>query len=242
MRVPDAADVVEYYLGNGPSLAWLLVVNATAFLVGVSFYAHSDPSLADVPTLLYPLFGDSPVALALVTLSLATLLPTLGDRVRDAPINRPLAYLHTLAFVWLVKYGVWTVLALNLRVDLYLGFSGPALWDYWGIVLTHLLFVVEAFVVPYYGRTTPGALAVATVALLVNDVVDYGFGFYALLASAGLAEPLGLGVGPLFPPLRYDPLGTVLPAATVLLTVVVVALAGRLFDRLDEPARPDPRR
>jgi uncharacterized membrane protein YpjA len=233
MRVREAAgEVLEYYLGNGPSLVWLLVVNATAFLVGVSFYVHSDPSLADVPTLLYPLFGDSPAALALVGISLATLLPNLGRPVREAPINRPLAYLHTLAFVWLVKYGVWTALALNLRLDLYLGFSGAALWDYWGIVLTHLLFVAEAFVVPYYGRTTRGALAFSLVALLVNDVLDYGFGLYALLDALGLAAPLGLGVGPIHPPLRYDPLGTVLPAATVLLSVLSVALAGRLFDRL----------
>jgi len=233
MRVREAAgEVLEYYLGNGPSLVWLLVVNATAFLVGVSFYVHSDPSLADVPTLLYPLFGDSPAALALVGISLATLLPNLGRPVREAPINRPLAYLHTLAFVWLVKYGVWTALALNLRLDLYLGFSGAALWDYWGIVLTHLLFVAEAFVVPYYGRTTRGALAFSLVALLVNDVLDYGFGLYALLDGLGLAAPLGLGVGPIYPPLRYDPLGTVLPAATVLLSVLSVALAARLFDRL----------
>jgi uncharacterized membrane protein YpjA len=232
VRVPDGvADVVEYYLGNGPSLTWLLVVNGVAFLVGVSFYVHSDPSLREVPTLLYPLFGDSPAALALVTVSLATLLPNLGRPVREAPVNRPLAYLHTLAFVWLVKYGVWTALALNLRLDLYLGFSGAALWSYWGIVLTHLLFVAEAFVVPYYGRTTRGALAFALVALLVNDVLDYGFGLYAVLDATGLGAALGVA-GPIYPPLRYDALGTVLPAATVALSVGSVALAAVVFDRL----------
>jgi uncharacterized membrane protein YpjA len=189
--------LVEYYLGNGPSLVWLLVVNATAFLVGVSFYVHSDPSLRDVPTFLYPLFGDSPAALALATLSLATLLPTLGLPVRDAPQNRPLAYLHTLAFVWLVKYGVWTVVAL---------------WNYWGIMLTHALFLVEAAVIPRFGRTTRGALVFALGLALVNDVYDYGFGFY--------------------PPLRYDATETLLPAITVGLSVGSVLLAARLFDRL----------
>jgi uncharacterized membrane protein YpjA len=203
--------VVQYYLGNGPSLGLLLVANGLAFLVGVSFYVHSDPSLRDVHTFLYPLFGDSPTALALGTLSLATLLPNLGNRVRDAPVNRPLAYLHTFAFVWLVKYAVWTVVALNLRPDLYLGFSGAALWDYWGIVLTHLLFVGEALLIPYYGRTTRGALVAALLALLVNDVYDYGFGFY--------------------PPLRYEP-GLVLPAVTVALSGLSVLLAARALDRL----------
>jgi uncharacterized membrane protein YpjA len=231
LPVPEGlAEIAEYYLSNGPSLAWLLVANATAFLVGVRFYVDSSPSLREVPTLLYPLFGDSPMALALATLSLATLLPNLGRPARAAPTNRPLAYLHTLAFVWLVKYGVWTVLALNLRVDLYLGVSGAALWDYWGIVLTHLLFLAEAAAIPYYGRTTPGALGLALVALLVNDLVDYGFGLYALAEAAGLAGPLGL-VGPLYPPLRYEALGTVLPAATVALSVATVGLAAVAFER-----------
>ncbi|WP_152042058.1 DUF1405 domain-containing protein [Salinigranum salinum] len=203
---------VQEYLGNGPSLVTFLALNASAFLVGVSFYVHSDPSFADLPTFLYPLFGDSPTALALATLSIATLLSNLGRPVSDAPVNRPLAYLHTLAFVWLVKYGLWTALALNLRPDLYVGFSAAALWDYWGIMFTHLGFVVEAFLIPHYGRTTRGALGFALVALLVNDVFDYGFGYY--------------------PPLRYEP-GVVLVVATVALSFLSVALAARVFGRLD---------
>jgi len=207
----DGGRYLEYYLGHAPSLSTLLVANGLAFLVGVSFYVHADPSLADLPSLLYPLFGDSPTALALVTLSLATLLPTLGTPVSDAPANVPLAYLHTFAFVWLVKYGLWTVVALNLHPELYVGFSGAALWDYWGIMLTHALFVVEAFAIPYYGRTTGRALVVALAALLVNDAFDYGLGYH--------------------PPLRYEP-GLPLLLATVLLSVGAVVLAHRHFDRL----------
>ncbi|ELZ82510.1 hypothetical protein C453_15533 [Haloferax elongans ATCC BAA-1513] len=203
---------VEYYLGNGPSLVVFLVLTGSAFLVGVSFYVHSDPSLSDLPTFLYPLFGDSPTALALLTLSAATLLPNLGRSVSDAPVNRPLAYLHTLAFVWLVKYGIWTFVALNLRPDLYVGFSGAALWDYWGIMLTHLGFLVGAYLVPRYGATTRGALAFALTLALVNDVFDYGFGYY--------------------PPLKYDA-GLLLAGITVALSFVAVALAARAFDRLD---------
>ncbi|WP_142859193.1 DUF1405 domain-containing protein [Salinigranum halophilum] len=203
---------VQEYLGNGPSLVTFLALNASAFLVGVSFYVHSEPSLVDLPTFLYPLFGDSPTALALATLSFVTLLSNLGRPVREAPVNRPLAYLHTLAFVWLVKYGLWTAVALNLRPELYVGFSVSALWNYWGIMFTHLGFVIEAFLIPHYGKTTRGALAFALVALLANDVFDYGFGYY--------------------PPLRYEP-GLVLPALTVALSVLAVALASRVFDRLD---------
>jgi uncharacterized membrane protein YpjA len=83
-------------------------------------------------------------------------------------------------------------------------------------MLTHLLFVVEAFAIPYYGRTTDRALKVALVALLVNDVFDYAFGYH--------------------PPLRYDP-GIPLILATLLLSVGAVYLADRVFDR---PERFDP--
>jgi uncharacterized membrane protein YpjA len=211
-RRPIPERYVQYYLGNGPSLVWLLVANGVAFLVGVSFYVHSEPALRDLPTFFYPLFGDSPTALALATLSLATLLPHLGRPVTAAPKNRPLAYLHTLAFVWLVKYGLWTVVALNLRPDLYVGFSGAALWDYWGIMLTHAAFLVEAYLLPYYGSTTRGALLFALGALLVNDAFDYGLGYY--------------------PPLRYEP-GVALVVLSVGLSVAAVLLADDAFERLD---------
>lgn len=215
LRRPVPDRWVQYYLGNGPSLGWLLLVNAAAFLLGVSFYVHSDPSLRDVSSLLYPLFGDSPTALALATLSFATLAPRVGKRVSAAPTNGLLAVIHTLAFVWLVKYGVWTAVALNLRPDLYVGFTPDLLWEYWGIMLTHLFFLVEAVAIPYYGKTTTAALALALTLALVNDVYDYGFGFY--------------------PPLRYEA-GALLAGITVALSFGSVALAAWMFDRRGEEA------
>jgi Predicted membrane protein len=142
----DAEDLVphrlaEYYLGNAPSLIWLLFADAVGFLVGVRYYVETIPA---VPTFLWPLYGDSPTAMAFFALSLATLLPHLGEKVAEAPVNRPLAYLHTLAFASLVKYGLWTFLALNLHPELYFGFGLDALYSYWGILLTHLGFVAAA--------------------------------------------------------------------------------------------------
>lgn len=207
LRRPVPERYAESYLSHGPSLVALLTVTATAFLVGVRFYVDTMPA---VPTLIWPLYADSPTAIALVTLSLATLLPNLGCRLRTAPINRPLAYLHTLAFVWLVKYGLWTAVALNLRPMRYFGFTASALYDYWFIIGTHLLFVVLAFAILHYGQTTRGALGVALSLLLVNDMVDYGFGLH--------------------PPLRYEP-GVVLSTLTVGLSVSVVVLAAWQFER-----------
>ena len=214
LRLPNRW--ADAYLGRAPSLTWLLVVNATAFLVGVAFYAVPNRefglALAEVPTFVYPLYADSPTALALATLSLGTLLPNLGSSPGEASQNLPLAYLHTFAFVWLVKYGVWTVVALLVRPDLYV-FGPEPLWAFWGITLTHALFVVEAGLLPRYGATTRGALALSLVAMLGNDAADYLFGFH--------------------PPLRYDP-GVGLALLTVGFSVLSVWLAARSFDRLDD--------
>ncbi|WP_137284790.1 DUF1405 domain-containing protein [Halorussus salinisoli] len=198
------------YLEDGPNLAWLLAVNVLAMLVGVQFYVETLP---EVPVYLWPFYADSPAALFLVTLSLVTLLPNLGRSLDDAPTNRALAYLHTLAFAWLVKYGVWTFVSLNLGFSAYFGppWNPDAFWSYWFIVVTHLGFVAEAYVLPYFGATTRGALATTLVALLANDAIDYLFGLH--------------------PPLRYEP-GLLLPAATVALSVTAVAAAASVFDRL----------
>ena len=207
-RRPLPYRYAEAYLSDGPSLIALLVVTSTAFLVGVRFYVDTMPGVLTLPSRVY---ADSPTAIALVTLSVATLLPNLDRRLREAPTNRPLSYLHTLAFIWLVKYGLWTAIALNLRPGLYFGFGPSALYDYWFIIGTHLLFVVLAFAVLHYGRSTRGALALGLVLSLLNDTVDYGFGLH--------------------PPLRYEP-GWVLLAVTVGLSVGVVALAAWQFDPL----------
>jgi uncharacterized membrane protein YpjA len=209
----------ERYLGTAPNLVALLGINALAFLVGVGFYATATEPygrrLAEVPTLLYPLYADSPTAIALATLALATLLPALGRPLDDAPVNRPLAYLHTLAFVWLVKYGLWTGVALVRRPDLYLA-APDALWAFWGITLTHLLFVPEAFLLARVGRTTRGALWLSFALLLANDVLDYALGYH--------------------PPLRYDP-GLLLAGLSVALSALAVWLATRAFVPLDGAGR-----
>ena len=192
----------RYYLEAAPSLSVLVFGHAVLTLVGLRFYV--DRGLAEVSTFLWPLFADSPTATALATLSFATLLPNLGRRADAAPTNRPLAYLHTVAFVWLVKYGLWTVLALNIGFSAYF----PDLFGYFGVVLSHAGFVAVAYLIPRYGTTTRGALATALVLSLANDLLDYGFGLH--------------------PPLRYDP-GLALPVLTVVLSVAAVGLAWLAF-------------
>jgi uncharacterized membrane protein YpjA len=211
----------EYYLGNPPSLVWLLIANVAAVLVGVRYYVETLPT---VFTFAWPLYADSPAAVLLAALSIATLLPNLGRRVQDAPMNVPLAYLHTLAFVWLVKYGLWTALVLNLQFSMYY----PELWGYFGILITHLLFVGEAYLIPHYGSTTRGALLLSLVLLFLNDFVDYWIGD---IFGCVLGSPLGRC--DLYPPLHQEP-GVVLSILTVALSVISVALAAHAFDRFDQ--------
>lgn len=205
------------YLEQSPSLLWLLGANLVAVLVGVRFYVEE---MVEIHTFLWPIYLDSPVAVLLMALSLTTLLAFLGEDVRRATVNRPLAYLHTLAFVWLVYTGIWTVAALLIGFETYV--SDPraafALFGFVGIVITHLLFVLEAMLIPHYGRTTRGALAFAGIALGANLVADYWFGYH--------------------PPLEYDP-GIALPAISIAIAVGTLLLAARTIPPY-EPAGRSP--
>ncbi|GAB7008494.1 hypothetical protein JCM31271_04370 [Halorubrum trueperi] len=204
------AAFAEELLGTPRSLAVVLAFTAFMFAVGVGYYA---PTAADVPPWLWPLYADSAVAVALGGLVLLTLVPTVrdaGSAVDDAPTSRPLAYLHTLAFVWLVQFGLWPLVSLNLAFGEYV--AAPDAWIYyWGVLGTHLCFVGLALLFPAFGRTTRGALTLALALGVVNVVIDYGIGYH--------------------PPLLYEP-GALLASATLTLAVVAVALASHSFRRL----------
>lgn len=201
--IPEA--YAREYLEHAPSLVWLIAANLVAVLVGVRYYVEDLPA---VNTFLWPLYIDSAVAVLLMALSLTTLLPSLGTDIQNATTNRILAYLHTIAFVWLVKFGLWTIAVLLIGWDHYY----PAVWAFFGILVTHALFVVQAYLIPHYGRTTRGALLTALGLALLNDVVDYGFGYH--------------------PPMEYEP-GPGVITVSVALSIVAVIMAGRAFDRFD---------
>lgn len=196
----------RYYLENPLSHLWLVGLNFLTLLVGIDFYVETMPKFTPF---LWPFYTDSPAATFLMVLSLVTLVVNLGKPLEETPQNRVLAFLHTLAFVWLVKYGLWVSVALNLGFSHYY----PEIWAYWGIMFAHLGFTAEAFFIPHYGKTTKEALAVTFGLGLLNDVLDYGFGLH--------------------PPLRYDP-GLALPLMTAALTVFAVGLAAWRFDRLEK--------
>ncbi|TKX43813.1 DUF1405 domain-containing protein [Halorubrum sp. SD690R] len=204
------AAIAEELLGTPRSLAVVCAFTAFMFAVGVGYYA---PTADEVPVVLWPLYADSAVAVALGGGVLASVVPTVrrgGSVTADAPTSRGLAYLHTVAFVWLVQFGLWPLVSLNLAVGQYV--SAPdALIYYWGVIGTHLLFVGLALLFPAFGRTTRGALATALGLGVANAVADYGLGYH--------------------PPLLYEP-GPGLTAATLAIAVGAVTLAARSFCRV----------
>ncbi|GAA0722093.1 hypothetical protein J2744_000179 [Halorubrum trapanicum] len=206
------AAIAEELLGTPRSLAVVCAFTAFMLAVGVGYYAST---AGGVPVPLWPLYADSAAAVALGGTVLVATAPTVrrgGDVTADAPNSRGLAYLQTLAFVWLVQFGVWPLVSLNLAFGQYV--AAPDAWlYYWGVIGTHLLFVGLALLFPAFGRTTPGALAAALALGIANVVVDYWVGYH--------------------PPLLYEP-GTGLAAATLAIAVGSVALASHSFPRLGE--------
>ena len=207
-QIRDAA--AAELLGRPRSLAVVAVFTAAMVAIGVAYYVDT---LSSVPIVLWPLYADSAVATALCLLSLATLVPTVvsGAPLSSVPMTRPRAYLYTIAYVWLVQFGLWPLVSLNLAFDAYV--SAPDAWVYyWGVLGTHLLFVGIALLFPAFGRTTPGALVVALCLGVANVIIDYGFGYH--------------------PPLLYEP-GVVLAGVTLAIAVFAVWLANRSFRRVD---------
>ena len=208
------AAIAEELLGTPRSLAAVCAFTAFMLAVGAWYYA---PTADEVPVGLWPVYADSAAAVALggaVLASVATTVRRGGSVTADAPTSRGLAYLQTIAFVWLVQFGVWPLVSLNLAFSEYVAASDAWLY-YWGVVGTHLLFVGLALLFPAFGRTTPGALATALALGVANVVVDYGFGYH--------------------PPLLYEP-GAGLAVATLVIAVGSVALASRSFRQLGDDA------
>ena len=224
-------DTAAFYLTTPWIVGLLLAVNGLAFLVGVRFYLSS---LAPIPTWLWPLYGDSPTALALATLVIAGTLPALGadtfrpnpsvlSRLRAAGASAPFRIVGTLAIVWLVETGLWTILALNVPLvrpdlpwDLYLGFGPSSVWAYWGIMLTHAAFLAEAAVLAHLIRASRRTLGLAAVLVVVNDLFDYG-----TLVGLPTAN---------HPPLRYEP-GIPLAACSLVTSLLAVVLVAWIVPR-----------
>ncbi|MFB6162078.1 MAG: DUF1405 domain-containing protein [Halococcoides sp.] len=190
---PLPASWARVYLDQPVALAGLLLANAVAFLVGLQYYAASFDAHH---FLTWWLFADSPAALAVGTVALATRIDRAGDGL-DRQMGRLAAMVHTNAVVALVYTGIWTAIVVGWGFPTYEPTAGLFL------IVTHLGFVVEAALLAHVGSTDRLALATATVFMGVSLGFDYLLGNhppipYAAgqvpLIGAVLVAPLALGV------------------------------------------------
>jgi uncharacterized membrane protein YpjA len=137
-------------------LAWVVVgVN----LLGTAFgFWHYRFQLAATPLAMWPVVPDSPVA----TLSMA-------GSLLSWKLGRDDDWLHALAFLGNLKYGLWVVY-VQLVVNDVLAGGSPYQWF---LLWSHLGMGLQAFVVYRYATFRPRAVVVAVGWFGLNDAVDY---------------------------------------------------------------------
>jgi len=142
----------------GLSIAWAVVATN---LVGTAFgFWYYRFQFAAEPLAVWPLVPDSPVATLFIALSLA--LWKLG---------RSNETVNALAFFGCWKLGLWTPFVLVAFADGFLATTPLPMYAF--LLGSHLMMVVEAFIIHRYSDFSVGAVAVAVAWYGLNDLVDY---------------------------------------------------------------------
>lgn len=142
----------------GLSLAWAVVaVNIVGTAFGFWYYRFQ---FAAEPVEIWPLVPDSPVATLFIALSLG--LWKLG---------RSNEVVNALAFFGCWKLGLWTPFVLLAFADGFLATTPLPMYAF--LLGSHLMMVVEAFLIHRYSDFPVGAVAVAAAWYGLNDAVDY---------------------------------------------------------------------
>ena len=140
----------------GLRLAWLIVaVNLAGTAFGFWYYRGQ---FAATNPLALPFVPDSPVATLFIALSLMAF-----------KLDWDVDWLHALAFVGLLKLGLWTPF-VQVVIN---GQGGVDLWLYQFLIWSHLAMALEAFLIHRYATFSVRAVAVAVGWYLLNDIVDY---------------------------------------------------------------------
>jgi len=137
-------------------LVWVVVaVNLAGTAFGIWYYRFQ---LLNTPVVMWPVVPDSPIATFAMVLSLLSW-----------KLGRDRKWLHALAFVGNLKYGLWVVVVQITINDVFT--SGDPY--YWFLLVGHLGMALQAFVIPRYANFTVPAVGAAAAWFGFNDVVDY---------------------------------------------------------------------
>ncbi|QHJ71142.1 DUF1405 domain-containing protein [Planococcus halotolerans] len=159
---------ISAWLMFKPFLLLLFIINLAGTIYGYIWYgwqlAITEPKyLIFVP--------DSPTASLFFTIVLGLWL-----------IGKRSSLIEALAFITLIKYGLWAVV-MNL---LTLWQTGDIGWLGWMLVFSHFAMALQAVLYIDHYRFGWFAAALAAVWTLHNDVIDYVFGQMPIYSS--LAE------------------------------------------------------
>ncbi|MEJ7540754.1 DUF1405 domain-containing protein [Staphylococcus intermedius] len=153
-----------------PILILVIVSNILGTIYGYIWYA---PQLLRSPWYFWPFIPDSPTATLFLVISLVLLL-----------LNKKNAIIDTLAFITLLKYGVWAVMMnfLLFIEDNTIYIMGVML------IISHGIMAIQALIFLPQFKFTLMSLAVAIIWIFHNDVVDYVFHQYPVYGGLGHYE------------------------------------------------------
>lgn len=158
----------EISLYNRPFLIFLLICNVLGTIYGYDWYSGQ---LYITPTYFLPFVPDSPTASLFLSIAIGLLL-----------LNRSSSIIQALAFVTLVKYGVWAVI-MNIIMFI---IDGDITINGLMLLLSHGIMALQVFYFyPRFNITTIGFI-VSFIWVLVNDYIDYvkmQFPYYKFIAS-----------------------------------------------------------
>ncbi|MCG7343044.1 DUF1405 domain-containing protein [Sporosarcina sp. ACRSL] len=148
-----------WFLLSHKSFLWILLfVNLLGTVYGYDWYMWQ---LEITEPKFWIFVPDSPTASLFFTLAIIGWL-----------LNRNFKLIEALAFITLVKYGLWAVV-MNLLTLLETGSIG---WVGWMLVGSHFAMAVQAFLYSPLYRFGFGHIVIAAIWTLHNDVIDYVFG------------------------------------------------------------------
>ncbi|WP_214887953.1 DUF1405 domain-containing protein [Exiguobacterium sp. s142] len=151
------------FLKHKAVLTFLFIVNLLGTIYGYVWY---EPQLRDTPLIYWPFVPDSPTASLFFTIVLALWL---------LKKNSPL--IETLAFITLIKYGVWAVV-MNVLFLMKLGDDADTFIVLMAVMLmlSHGAMAVQAFLYAPFMRWTVSSFVLTLIWVIHNDVVDYVLG------------------------------------------------------------------
>lgn len=156
---------ISAWLMFKPFLVLLFFINLGGTIFGYIWYQAQLSKTEPIFLIFVP---DSPTASLFFTIVLGLWL-----------IGKRSSLFEALAFITLIKYGLWAVV-MNL---LTLWQTGDIGWEGWMLVFSHFAMALQAVLYIGHYRFVWLSVALAAVWTLHNDVIDYVFGQMPIYSS-----------------------------------------------------------